>query len=408
MRPAVGARTLVLIAAALVIAAARPASGQTAEELFDPQTIHEVRLYLNSRDLRQLREHYDENAYFTADLAWKNVRVRNIGVRSRGVASRSAVKLGLRIDFNRFTTGQRFAGLTSLILDNLWTDPSMMREQLAMAVFRRMGQPAPRESFARLYINNEDQGLYALVEPVDTAFLARTQGDGDGYLFEYRWLRPYFGEYLGGDLASYRELFEPETHRLEADVQLYAPIHDLFREVNAPGPLWRESVERYLDLAQLASYVAVETFLSERDGLAGHAGMANFYLYRPAGSTRHRVLTWDRDSAFERIDQPIFERLDLYAVLQRALTFPDLRSTYLDVLESCARSAAGDGWLAAEVDRLAALITPAVHADPLKPFTNEAYDADVAFLREFASGRAPFVMLQVASARTEHGRVRIR
>ena len=31
----------------------------------------------------------------------------------------------------------------------------MFRENLAMTIFRRLGQIAPRESFCRLYINNQ-------------------------------------------------------------------------------------------------------------------------------------------------------------------------------------------------------------------------------------------------------------
>ena len=43
-----------------------------------------------------------------------------------------------------------------------------------MAFFERMGEPAPRQSFCRLYINNVYHGVYAIVESVDSDFLART------------------------------------------------------------------------------------------------------------------------------------------------------------------------------------------------------------------------------------------
>ena len=392
----------VLVALFALAAAAANVSGQTAEDLFDAQVVHEVWLYMNSRDLQQLHEQYQDNTYYAADLKWKDLRVRNIGVRSRGVASRNGVKPGLRLDFNFYSTGQRFLGLSSLVLDNLWTDPSMIRERVAMAMFGRMGQPASRLSYVRLYINNGYEGLYAVVEPVDSSYVARTIGERGGYLFEYRWLRPYFGEYLGEDLASYKELFEAEKHRLDPDTILYSPIHELFREVNQPaGPLWRKSVDGYLDLEQLVTYVAIETFLSERDGFAGHAGMANFFIYRPANSTRHRLLTWDRDSAFERFDFPIFERLDMYVLVRRALAFPDLRALYLDVLERCARSAAEEAWLQSEVDRAAAVITTVAHTDERKHFTNEEFDAAIEHLREFARLRSPFVLQEVLRARRD-------
>jgi spore coat protein CotH len=65
------------------------------------------------------------------------------------------------VDFNRH--GRSKFGLKSIVLKNLWQDGSMMHERLAMSFFARMGQPASRESFCRLYINNEF-GSYVIVE----------------------------------------------------------------------------------------------------------------------------------------------------------------------------------------------------------------------------------------------------
>ena len=164
-------RLSIVLTAIVVCLPAAPAAAQTADDLFSVDTIHDVRLFINSRDLQQLRQRFDENTYYAADLQWRSVRVRNVAVRSRGFSSRSSTKLGLRVDMNRFTSGQRFVGLSSLVLDNLWHDPSLMRERLGMALFHRMGHPASRVSFARLYINNTYQGLYGIVEPVDAQFV---------------------------------------------------------------------------------------------------------------------------------------------------------------------------------------------------------------------------------------------
>ena len=188
---------------------------------------------------------------------------------------------------------------------------------------------------------------------------------------------------------------------MAADTILYSPIRDLFREVNHPDDAqWRGMVDRYLDLEQLVTYVAIEMFLSEQDGIFGNWGMANFYLYRSEGTTRHRLLTWDRDMAFERIELPIFERTEQSEIVRRALARPDLRARYLNVLEECARSAAEEGWLGREVENVSARITALVHDDGHKQFSNDEFDAAVAFLREFASQRPAFVAGEVAKARS--------
>lgn len=378
--------------------------GQTTADLFNPDVVQEIRLSINSRDLRELHERYQENTYYTADLSWQGLRVRNVGVRSRGTGSRNPIKLGLRVDFDRYTTAQTFLGLRSLILDNNWQDPSLLAERAAMAFFDRAGQPAPRESYCRLYINNVFQGLYSIVESIDAPFLERVYDSDQGYLLRFDYQAAWHGEYLGDDLAVYKPFFEPETHELEADVMLYAPIRDLFREANGPDDaVWRERVEQFIDLRQLVRHVAIESFLSEDDGFIGAFGMNNFYLYRPAGSSIHRVLPWDKDNTFADVNRSIFARTNENVLVDRALGSSDLRALYLDVLEGCARSAADGDWLANQIERLAALASGPAGEDTLKQFSTEAFQEAVDRIRRFAAERSRLVLDEVARARAASG-----
>jgi spore coat protein H len=396
-------RHLTLLAAvvtALALADAAPAAAQTSDDIFEPGTIQELRLTINTRDLRNLRAAYLENTYYTADLQWRNIRVRNVGVRSRGNASRSDVKLGLRVDFNRYVTGQTFLGLKSFVLKNLWQDPSMMREQMAMALFRRLGHPAPRESFCRLYINNEFQGLYVIVESVDNAFLTRNLGENDGYLFSYQLQSVFQGEYLGEDLAPYKDRFEPQNHEKAAANILYLPIHDWLREVNHPDDgVWRDRVAEYIDLEQFMTQVAIETFVSENDGLLGATGMNNFFLYRSAGTKRHLFIPWDKDSSFLFWNSSILQRADENVIFRRAFAYADLRERYFQVLEMAARSASDDEWLETEVERAAELIAATVEEDSRKPFSTEEFVASVEAMKQFAKKRSKFVLDAVRAAR---------
>ena len=120
-----------LLVALLVMPAA--ATAQTPDDIFANETLQEIRLFIHSQDLRELRERYAEDVYFPADFLWRGTRVSNVGVRVRGLATRSAVKPGLRIDFDRYVEGQAFFGLRSLVLDNVLKDPSLIRERTSMA-----------------------------------------------------------------------------------------------------------------------------------------------------------------------------------------------------------------------------------------------------------------------------------
>jgi len=376
------------------------AAGAQAPDPFESGTLHDVRLYINSRDLQELRARYLEDVYVPADFEWRSIRVRNVGVRVRGLATRSAIKPGLRIDFNRYVEGQAFFGMAALVLDNALKDPSLIRERVSMAFIKRMGQPAPREAFGRVYINGVYEGLYAIVEVVDSAFLARELGDGLGYLFEHKYVDGFFGEFLGEDYAPYKLRFDAQTHRLESDYTLYAPIRELFREVNHDvDSTWRERVSWLIDLPQLMTHVAIETFLAEFDGFLGGSGMANFYLYRPLATNVHRVLAWDRDTTFQEVESPIFARASDNALMSRALRFADLRTLFLDVLQQCAVAASQDRWLEWEIYRSHELVRDAAYQDTARPFSVEEYEAAIAHLMSFAQRRPAFVLDEVAKAR---------
>jgi hypothetical protein len=288
----------------------------------------------------------------------------------------------------------------SLILDNSLKDPAMIRERTSMAFIEHMGQPAPRESFARLYINGKYQGVYALVEAVDKTFLARTLGDDTGYLFDHKYLDGFHAEDLGDDLDAYKARFEAQTHRLEPDSVLYSPLRDLFREANHEvDGAWRSRMSEYIDLNQLVTHVAIENFLGETDGFLGIFGMANFYLYRSADSNTHRLLPWDRDTTFQDIEMPIFVRMNDNALFRRAMMFRDLRTLYLDTLERCARAAIDNRWLDGEIRRISSLIQGSVYEDTAKVFSNEEYDKGVVFLLDFVKWRPGLVLDEVAKAR---------
>lgn len=380
----------------------------TAADLFDPTTLQELRLRINSRDWAELTANFrlTDGKHYPAMMQWRDIKVWNVSVRMRGAGSRNPFKPPLQLDFARYATRQRFLGLSALSLDNHWQDPSQFRERTAMAFFNRMGQPAPRESSARVYINDIYYGVYTLIENIDPTFLARTYGDvvgrtnPGGFLYEYHNLGPYYLTSLGDTLPPYQALFEARTRTTEADTTLYSPIRDWVKEVNGPyDAVWRSRVEPYIDLRQFVTYVAIENFLTEWDGFTGQWGMNNFYLYRGANATQLRVIPWDADITFTYYNAGILERSDQNVLFSRAIQFSDLRTVYLDVMEQAARSALQDHWIEDQVTSITALLASAVHSDPVKQWSNAVTDDDTASVLQWARLRPDLVLNLVALAR---------
>ncbi len=402
----------VLPLALLVVLGARSAWAQTADELFDDSQLHEIRLLVNSDDWARLKADFSANTYYPADLEWRGVKVRNVGIRSRGLGTRNEFKPGLRVDMNRYASGQRFLSMRSVLLDNVYRDVSLMRERVSMKLFARFGLPVPRESHATLFVNNEYVGVYVLTEELGEDFVRRVfkKPESDepdkGTLFEYKWIEDWNFRYLGTELDAYRTRFEARTRENDSIVDLYGPIEELVRAVNqVPIERFLEDVGELVDLQKLMVYMGVEAFLADYDGLVGYKGMANFYLYRPEGARQALFIPWDKDQTFFAADRDTGHGLGGNELLRRAVEIPELYAVFLDTLEQAANQAearadgTGTPWMEGELVRARDQIRAAVIADPGRWFGLADFDDELDRMIEFARTRSVFVRCQVGNAR---------
>jgi len=376
-----------------------------ADELFNGQVLQRVDLLVHSADWAKLKENFRENDYYPADLTWNGQTVRNAGIRSRGTGSRSGSKPGLRVDFNRYAD-QEFLGLKSIVLDNLTQDASGIHESVAMALYHRLGIPAPREAHARLYVNNEYAGLYVIVESVDKDLLARVFGEidgnvqNDGYLYEFNWEDEWHFEHLGDDLRPYKDRFDPKTHESESDEQLYRPIEELVRLVDETRQdRLPEVIGNRFDLPGFIRYVAAQNFVGETDGFLGAWGVNNFYFYRLEDQDTHVLIAWDADSAFWGPTFPTNDGHDANILMAKLMRVPEYAAMYRAELQRVVDLAAepvdDTTWLDVEIRRQLDLIDQAMREDPHKPHTDEDYAGAADAMRAFTSARLAFVRCEL-------------
>ena len=397
--------------AALLILLAGPAFAQTSDDLFNPDVLQRVELWLNSRDWDKLKENFQENTYYPADVTWNGQTVRNVGIRSRGLGSRSGTKPGLRVDFDRYATDQTFLGLKSFVLDNLTQDASGVRETVAMRLFARLGIGSPRETHARLYVNGSYAGLYGLVESVDKTMMGRVFGSigddvqNDGYLFEYNYVigSPWRFTHLGSALDPYKAYFDIKTNESKSDSTIWGPIEELVRLVNdTPSASFVSTINDRLDLAAFVRYVALQNFVAQNDGFVGYDGMNNFYFYRIENRDTHVFVAWDEDNAFLSTDFPLNTRHDENVLMRKVMELEEYRSQYYAVLQEAATAAAqvaegqAQGWLRQEIERQLDMIADAMREDTVKPYSNEEHAADRETMLAFPDPRIAYVQCEAA------------
>ncbi len=387
----------------LALGLSSPTLAQTSDDFFNPEVLQRVDIWLNESDWSKLKAAFQENTYYPADVTWNGTTVYNVGIRSRGLGSRSSTKPGLRVDFDRYNSGQHFLGLKSFVLDNLTQDQTGVKETVTMRFYTRLGIPAPRETHTRLYINGRYGGLYGLVESVDKTMMGRVFGSigddvqNDGYLFEYNYVlgSPWRFTYEGPALAPYKVRFDIKTNESHAESTIWGPIEELVRRVNetSSGGIEQAIADR-LDLPAFVRYISAQNFVADFDGFNGYDGMNNFYIYRKENSSQHVLIAWDEDNAFLQADYPILMRIDENVLTNKLLSLGSYRTQYFNVMLESADSATG--WLRQEMQRQLEMINGAMLADTLKPYTNADHTAARDALLAFPDARITFVRCEVA------------
>ena len=75
-------------------------------------------------------------------------------------------------------------GLTSLVLNNNYSDATMMKEALTYDMFQYLGADSSLYNYAKVSVNGEYYGIYLALEPVDESFAMRNYGSDYGNLYK--------------------------------------------------------------------------------------------------------------------------------------------------------------------------------------------------------------------------------
>jgi spore coat protein CotH len=375
------------------ITTASPAPAGDAP-IFDPSVLHEARLDLDPAAWQALRDNYLSNQYYAANLTVDDVPVQQVGIRSRGEGSRNEEKPGLKVEFDKYVPAQEYYGYKSLVIDNLTTDASMLRERLSFLVFEAMGIAAPRNAFARLTVNGQYWGLFALVQPVSKPFLEARFGEKSGTLYDYEWIYPYGFSWLGPDASAYVPLpFQPETNESKPDVA--AGLVAFVQAINdTPDASFVAAMEARLDVNRLLTHVAVENAIAEGDGIVGDQGLNNFYLYEYGAKNRFVFIPWDKDSTFRSGTWPLYRNLETNVLTRRLTADPAKRQVYVDAVVRTVDSFVNPRWLTPQLETAYQQIRAAAQSDVRKPFTNAQFEAAVDGVRGVIAARESDVRAQ--------------
>jgi len=240
--------------------------------------------------------------YVRANLEFGTSHFDQVGVRYKGNgtfwSSRDTLKRSFKVDLKQFVKGQKLAGMSQINLHNSVRDRSGLNEAMAYRLFRDAGVPAPRTAYAKVYVTvpgKHDQryfGLYNVVEDVGSSFAEEHFKSSRGVL-----LKPVTSNLfsdLGDDWKNYNQTYDPKGDL--ADSQKRRIIEFCKFTTSATDAEFARKLGDYVDLENLASYLAITAWLTDVDGILGPG--QNYYVYLHPKTQKFLFIPWDQDQSF--------------------------------------------------------------------------------------------------------------
>ncbi len=161
-------------------------------ELFGDEIIS-VDILADSETWSAMLENAQAKEYIMADVAINGVTYQNVGVRTKGNASLTQVsgtdspeRYSLRLKFDEYIKGQTCLCLDELVLNNLITDATYMKEYMSLDVMRYIGVDAPLTNYASISVNGEAFGLYVALESYGESYNGRVYEDNTGNYYNVK------------------------------------------------------------------------------------------------------------------------------------------------------------------------------------------------------------------------------
>ena len=370
---ALGLVTLSLAAAGEKSEKPEGASGQ--DDLFAQPKVWRLKIELPPAAQEALRK--DPKTYVKATLREGTVTLADVGVRLKGNGSFQGLdqKPSLAIKFHEFTPGQKFHGVSKVLLNNSRQDPTCLCEALGGEVFRAAGVPAARVTFARVELNGRDAGLYTLVEAANRDFLSQHFKKSKGNLYEGS----------NNDVTDKLDKDSGDAATEQTDLKALATA----TKEPDPAQRWRK-LAALLDVERFISFAAAEVITWHHDGYTMDRN--NYRIYHDPASDQMVFLPHGLDQLFGKADGPLIPDWK-GLVAKSVLSTPTGQARYLEKMSSLLNTVFKADALQARVNELSAMIRPSL-AETSSGQT-KAFDDAVTKLREHIARRATFIGQQL-------------
>ncbi|MCC7303256.1 MAG: CotH kinase family protein [Bacteroidia bacterium] len=355
------------------------------DTLFASSFIHEIRFnFYHPAYYDSLMLSHTTDTYYVCDMVFDGVTFPTVGVKFKGNSSFNILsqKKSMKVDLDYIIPSQDLDDLNKFNLNNLYHDPTCLREKLMADFLNRNQLPGPRVTYAKVYYNNVYWGLYTLVEEVNKDFLDGWFNDKRGNLFkgdpsgDLKW--------INSSPSSYYNKYELHTNETQNDWSDLVEYLDKINNYSLSGI--RDTLDRYMDVPGFLKYEALCDIFVSLDSYIG--SRHNYFVYHDSITDRFRWVFWDINSCFGVFNQsmsvaqmeglsmtylgtPPQDRPLAWRLMQDPLTLQELSYWFCVFLQEDQFSNTA---LDPRIDSLSDRIRNDVYSDPNYTYTNQQFE----------------------------------
>ncbi len=367
---------------------------------FEKDTIHTIRLYFSQCNfwdsLTYYKEYHDSieiAQYMQATVVIDGKKFYSCGIRFKGESSYEfypGKKKPFRIKFDKFIKKQDFNGLEDLNLTNLFKDPSMIREKIYLDLLNKHGLPAPRATFAKLYINDKYWGLYQVNENIDRIFLQTRFNESNGNLFQGDPVANF--EYLGNDQTKYYLRYGLKNNEDKNDWGDLVRFIKLVNDTILSDEEYVQRIQRHINLDNLLKSWAINNLIGNIDAY-NMFYPHNFFIYHDSVSSRWQWISLDGNYSFGAwnpiMNYPQLVRMSVMVpdstpyndprpLLERTIgSNMIIQRRYLAIVKELFNTDFRPERMNHVIDSLSLRVRVAVYADSNKMYSNSDFDTNI-------------------------------
>jgi len=291
---------------------------------FLEDSIQTVKIYIDDYNLNYLLQKADQEPYvMTERVTIGDTTLKYCGLRTKGNYTLAhaytdnpgsdrfsfTINFGKYIKKQQYGEKQNFYGCDKISFNNFFFDKTMMKEFFSLKLMDEMGLPTPQYGIAKLYINNEYYGVYAMVEAMDKPILEQYFDCDSKELTDYL-VKPT------GTKLNYFDLLEDQTPLWEYDMDKYADLEPMLptvmewvrrlnclsegtdfdgNQLDVNSQEYLELLRQVIDVDEFVRYFAAHSWLCQMDNMFMCEQNYGIYISEEGVCT---IVPWDYDLSF--------------------------------------------------------------------------------------------------------------